>query len=168
MNTLKIDTVKVGVLQTNCYVISQGKKCAIIDPGDEYSKIKKIIGDKKVCFVLLTHHHFDHVGALKYFNKIYDYYNLEEERYDIDGFCFEVIYTKGHTDDSISFYFKEDNVMFTGDFLFKDGIGRTDLGGNDIDMYESLLKIKNYPSNIKIYPGHGESSFLGGEINRYL
>ena len=58
--------------------------------------------------------------------------------------------------------------MFTGDLLFKDGIGRTDLGGNEIDLYNSLNKIKKYDKDIIIYPGHGEDSILGIEVNKWI
>ena len=53
--------------------------------------------------------------------------------------------------------------MFTGDFLFYHAYGRTDLGGSDSDMRNSLNLIKNYPDEITIYPGHGPISTLGEE-----
>ena len=163
---MKINRVIVGKLETNCYVISKDNNCLVIDPGDEYNKIKEVIGSKKVVGTIITHNHFDHIGALKYFNNIYDYNNLKEGINKIGNFEFEVIYTKGHTDDSISIYFKDYNVMFTGDFIFKDGIGRTDLGGNDLDMINSINKISKYSSDIKVYPGHGEYSYLGKELEK--
>ena len=58
--------------------------------------------------------------------------------------------------------------MFVGDFLFKDGIGRTDLGGNVLDMKKSLLKISKYDKNIDIYPGHGDKSKLGLEVEKWI
>lgn len=126
---MKIDRIVVGSLFTNCYILSIGNNCIVIDPGDDYFKIKSAIGDKKVNGVIITHRHFDHIGALKYFNNIYDKNNLKEGINNIDNFKFEVIYTPGHTDDSICIYFKDNNIMFVGDFIFKNGIGRTDLGG---------------------------------------
>ena len=55
--------------------------------------------------------------------------------------------------------------MFTGDFIFKGTIGRMDLpGGSEKDMMKSLEKIKNYDKNIKIYPGHGEYTYLSNII----
>ena len=163
---MKIDRVIVGQLETNCYVISKDNSCLVIDPGDEYEKIKNYIKEKNVVGTIITHHHFDHVGAINHFNKIYDYSNLKEGINKIDEFIFEVIYTKGHTDDSICIYFKKDNIMFTGDFIFKDGIGRTDLGGNYLDMINSINKISKYNKDIKIYPGHGEYSCLGIELEK--
>ena len=163
-----LNKVVVGYLKTNCYVISKDNECLVIDPGDEYDKIKEVIGNKLIIGTITTHHHFDHIGAINHFNNIYDINNLSEGINNISKFKFEVIYTPGHTFDSICLYFKEDNIMFTGDFLFKDGIGRTDLGGNEIDLYNSLNKIKKYDKDIIIYPGHGEDSILGIEVNKWI
>lgn len=163
---MKIDRVIVGYLKTNCYIISKDNECLVIDPGDEYDNIKEVVGDKKVIGTIVTHHHFDHVGALPFFDNIYD--NLKEGINKIGKFSFEVIYTPGHTNDSICIYFKEDNIIFVGDFIFKDGIGRTDLGGNIIDMKNSLEKLSKYNQDIIIYPGHGDSSILGTEVSKWL
>lgn len=168
---MKIDKIIVGELETNCYILSIDKECLVIDPGDEYNKIKEVIGNKKILGVIITHHHFDHIGALNYFNKnlVLDKNNLEEREYNIGNFNFEVIYTKGHKEDSITIYFRKDKIMFTGDFIFKNAIGRTDLPGGDMaDMLNSLNKIKKYDKNIIIYPGHGESTSLGKEIINYI
>lgn len=165
---MTIDRLVLGSLQTNCYVLTLNNSCIVIDPADNYTKIKEIIKDKKVLGALITHHHFDHVGAIKYFDNIYDINNLKEGINKIDEFIFEIIYTPGHTKDSISIYFKEENIMFTGDFLFKNGIGRTDLGGNIIDMKNSLKRVSKYNKNIVIYPGHGDKSILGIELNKWI
>lgn len=165
---MKIERVIVGDLETNCYILSIDGKCIVIDSGDEYEKIKNKIGDKEVVGVIITHSHFDHIGALNYFDNslILKKENLEEKEYSIDKFKFNVIYTPGHKDDSITIYFKEHNVMFTGDFLFKDTIGRMDLpGGNKKDMINSLNKMKKYNKDIVIYPGHGDKSTLNNLDN---
>ena len=163
-----LNKVVVGYLKTNCYVISKDNECLVIDPGDEYEKIKEVIGNKLIIGTIITHHHFDHIGAINYFDNIYDINNLSEGINNIGIFSFEVIYTPGHTMDSICLYFKEDNKMFTGDFLFKDGIGRTDLGGNEIDLFNSLNKISKYNKDIIIYPGHGSESILGIEVSKWI
>ena len=160
---MKINRVIVGPLETNCYVLEIADKCLIIDPGEEYNKIKEVIGNKEILGVIVTHYHFDHIGALDSFNKslILDKNNLEEKEYNIDNFKFEVIYTPGHKEDCITIYFKEDKIMFTGDFIFKGAIGRTDLeGGNYLDMLNSLNKIDKYDKDIIIYPGHGDKTTL--------
>ena len=163
-----IDRVIVGSLETNCYILSIENDCIVVDPGDEFDKIKEKIGNKNVVGVIVTHNHFDHVGALKYFDNIYDYHNLKEGINNIGEFTFEVIYTPGHTRDSICIYFKEENVMFVGDFIFKNGIGRTDLGGSYIEMINSIKKISTYNKDIIIYPGHGENTKLCIEIEKLI
>ena len=171
---MKIEKIEVGYLQTNCYILIKNNNCLIIDPGDEYDKILSKISKMNVIGILITHHHFDHIGALeeiknKYNCNIYDIYNLEEKEYNINNFVFDVIYTKGHHETSITFYFKDDKVMFTGDFLFKGSIGRTDLDtGNEIEMKKSLGKIKKYPKDITIYPGHGLNTTLEYELNNNM
>ena len=80
------------------------------------------------------------------------------------SFSYEIIKTPGHASDSLTFYFKDEKVMFTGDFLFFHTIGRCDLETSSIeDMKKSLEEIKKYPDDIKIYPGHGRGSVLGEE-----
>ncbi len=173
---MQIKNIKVGSLETNCYILTNGNDCIVIDPGDEYDKIAHEIGNQELKFIIVTHYHFDHIGALEELSKnynapIYDINNLEEKRYQLEGYNFEVIYTPGHKSDSISLYFYEYNFMFTGDFLFRGTIGRTDLEtGSMKEMEDSLLKISKYPDTIKIYPGHGEFSTLGEEKrnNGYL
>lgn len=165
---MKIDYVVVGDLEENCYIISKDNKCLIVDPGDEASKIIEKIGSLEVLGILITHHHFDHVGALneisnKYNVDIYDFNTTEEKEYSIGPFKFTVINNPGHTNDSISFYFKENNFIMVGDFIFKGSIGRCDLGGNENDMKNSINKIKKYQEDIILYPGHGNSTTLNYE-----
>lgn len=166
---MKIKIVPVGSLETNCYIISKNDKCIIIDPGDEAIKIIKEIGNLKPVAIIITHNHFDHIGALEeiknhYQIPTYDINNLEEGEVIIGLFTFEVIYTKGHHDTCITIYFKDDKIMFTGDFLFKDCIGRIDLeNSNYEDMVQSIVKIKKYSDDILVYPGHGELTSLGQE-----
>ena len=165
---LKVEKIEVGYLKENCYILRIGSNAIVIDPGDEFNKIKNAIGDSKVLAILITHNHFDHVGALKelkdyYKVPVYSYDNLEEKEYVIKPFKFKVIKTPGHTIDSVTYYFEKSKIMFVGDFIFKDSIGRCDLEGGDIDtMYKSISKIKTYPDCI-IYPGHGNETSLNLE-----
>lgn len=173
---MKVKKINVGYLQTNCYILIKDDNCLIIDPGDEPEKIINEVGNLNVIGIIVTHHHFDHIGALsviknKYNVLIYDINNLEEKQYNINGFIFDVIYTKGHHETCITIYFKSEKIMFTGDFLFKESIGRTDLEtGSEKEMVISLNKIKKYPKDITIYPGHGNISTLEHEFiyNNYL
>ncbi len=60
---MRIDTLHVSVVQTNCYIISNDTEAMIIDPGDDAERILRAVGEKKVKYVLLTHSHFDHIMA---------------------------------------------------------------------------------------------------------
>lgn len=163
-----INRVITGYLEENCYIVTKDNNCIIIDPGDDIELILEKIKNYNLIGILITHYHEDHIGALKdLLNykkvKIYDY-KLNEDEYKIDNIKFDIIKVPGHTKDSVIFYFKDINSMFTGDFLFKESIGRCDLGGNIKDMKDSINKIKKYDKSIIIYPGHGDSSNLEHEF----
>ena len=167
---MDIKTVVTGYLDENCYILIKNGTCLIVDPGDDYQKIKEEIGENKVLGVLITHSHFDHIGALRNFLvkrsiKIFKKSNLiENKEYQIGDFNFEVVYTPGHSKDSVTFYFKEENIMFIGDFVFKESIGRTDLpGGSDEEMKNSIQKLIAYEDNIELYPGHYDKTTIGYE-----
>ena len=171
---MNIEIVKVGELRCNCYLISNGGKVLVIDPGDDSDKIIDKIGDRKVVGIIITHHHFDHDGAVseivsKYGCKAYDRYNLSEGENKISDFNFSVIYTPGHKEDLITIYFDKEKWMFCGDFIFKDTIGRCDLpGSNLLDMKKSIDKIKKYDRDITLYPGHGDKTSLGYEMDNNI
>ncbi len=156
---MQIKKLVLGELATNCYLIIKDNKCLIIDPADGASKIIEATKNYQVESILVTHHHFDHIGALK---TLEDYYHLKHNNHQ-NSFDYEVIATPGHTKDCLTFYFKNEKIMFTGDFLFYHSYGRVDLGGNAYDMANSLNLIKKYPDDIIIYPGHGPISSLREE-----
>lgn len=166
---MKIEKVETGYLRENCYVITINDECLIVDPGDDFIKIKELVGNKKVLAILITHYHFDHVGALEdaktFYNvKVIDYKSNNHQK--IGPFEFEIISTPGHKEDSVTYYFKDEKIMFVGDFIFEGTIGRCDLDGGDFNkMLESLKMIKNYDTNITLYPGHGNATTLKNELN---
>ena len=158
---MNIEIVKVGLLQTNCYILSKNNNVLIIDPGDEYNKIMDKVNGRNIVGVLITHSHFDHIGCIDLFNKnlVYDYNNLNIGINTIGDFTFEVIHNPGHKEDSISFYFDKEKALFCGDFVFLESIGRTDLeGGSMEDMLKSIKDTKRYSDDVIIYPGHGQST----------
>ena len=64
---MEIKSVVTGYLDENCYILIKNGTCLIVDPGDDFPKIKAEVGDNKVLGVLITHSHFDHIGALRNF-----------------------------------------------------------------------------------------------------
>lgn len=84
---------------------------------------------------------------------------------------FKVIHTPGHSKGGVVYHCAEENVAFTGDTLFRNGIGRTDLpGGNMFQIIQSLRKLTQLPDNTTVYPGHGSKTTIGYELatNPYL
>lgn len=168
----------VGKLRTNCYIVYEDGKCLIIDPGAEENNIIKQIEKLKLepVGILLTHNHFDHATYADSLSSLYkvpvfDYKNLFEGTKKLGPFEFETIYTPGHSNTCVTFYFKNYDLMFSGDFLFYETIGRVDLpGSSHTDMIQSLEKIKKYDDDIDVYPGHGKPTTLGHEkkYNEYL
>lgn len=89
---------------------------------------------------------------------------FDKEEVKETSFCkYKVIHTPGHSKGSICILI--DDILFSGDTVFKYSIGRTDLpGGNYNELMQSLEKIKKLPKNIIIYPGHGPVTTLKEEL----
>ena len=98
-----------------------------------------------------------YTGALVYLE--------EEEEAGIEECKLRVIFTPGHSPGSISFYNREEKIIFSGDVLFKQGIGRTDLpGGDAATLMRSITeKLFILPDGVTVYAGHGPSTTIGYE-----
>ena len=190
-------TVVTGeIYQENCYIIFDGKDSIIIDPGDDFDLIDNAIAQNKLVprAILLTHGHFDHVGAVKSLKEKYKikvYMNSEDlellsfmriKDFDIDvdikeleeicvgNIKIKCIKTPGHSKGSVCYII--DNFLFSGDTLFAGSIGRCDLpGGSPSVMLNTLSTIVvKLDDKFKVLPGHGEKSTIAGEksSNLYL
>ena len=82
---------------------------------------------------------------------------------EVNGFT--VWHTPGHTEGSVCYYRKENDILFSGDTLFRRSRGRTDLlGGNEEKLIKSLKRLITLPKETKVYPGHGANTTIGEEI----
>lgn len=176
--------IPVGDMENFSYIIgdSKTKEAAVVDPGWEHKKIltqaKK--QNLKIKKILLTHAHFDHITDLPKIEQKTkaEIYIHEVEPFDLNlkttklkdnqiielgKLKIKVIHTPGHTPGSVCFLV--DNKLITGDTLFVDAVGRTDLpGGNPEQLQISLEKLSKLPDRTEIYPGHlynGEKSTIG-------
>lgn len=168
----------------NCLIIDLGGDFSVIDGVLKAEKLTPLA-------VLLTHSHFDHVCGIKsardkgvqvYISQndaknlesangtlstfvgvnyapVFDYQLLDEKTYLFGDILVEVIYTPGHTSGSV--VYKIDDLLFTGDTVFKGTVGRTDLpSGSYFDIKKSvnrlIARLLNGNTNYKIYPGHGD------------
>ena len=185
---IKIYCMPLGAYQTNCYLVhnTASQKCVVIDPGYEAHTImdKADALGLDVEAILLTHGHFDHVGAVRDLAattgcKVYIrpeettmppqltggplYYTDEYPAHGqltVADINFTVVPTPGHTPGSVCLL--AENAMFSGDTLFAGGgFGRTDLPGGDFRTLEqSLIKIITHENSCIFYPGHGEPTEL--------
>ena len=159
---MRVELIKVGALKTNCYFVINDNKCIIIDPGAEALKIINFVITNSFTPVgyLITHTHFDHIEAL---DEVKSKFNINLMKAN-DLFKYEIIETPGHKEDCLSFYFKEEGIIFTGDTLFKGTVGRTDLlGGCHETTLKTIEKLKKFPNETIVYPGHGDSTTIGYE-----
>ena len=187
---LNIQTLPLGELQANCYVLwGADPACvAVIDPGDGVFALERALRGKTVAGVLITHAHFDHIlglpalaGAPVYVHgqdaaaMTDDALNCcrlvgarahvpatrtvaEGDVISLAGLDFTVLHTPGHTPGSVCYLCGEH--LFTGDTLFVNGCGRTDLpGGSQSALSASLRRLMGL-RGLRIHPGHGESGVL--------
>ncbi len=99
------------------------------------------------------------------YTMIPDGYLKDGEILTFTGFSIKVIHTPGHTIGSICYYLEEENALFSGDTLFHETVGRTDLATGSMEMIMDSIKHKLFvlPEETKVYPGHGYESSIGHE-----
>lgn len=81
---------------------------------------------------------------------------------DFESMTLKVLYTPGHSLGGISIYIDSEKALFSGDAIFSNGIGRTDLQDSNIDQLQNSIEKKLLPldENVKVFPGHGPSFYL--------
>jgi len=197
---MKIHTLVVGRLQTNCYILESEGHALIVDPGDEPERILRFIKDLSATptRIVATHTHFDHVLGVDAVRKAtttpfwihaddlpmlqsiqsrvrqfmgfevppppkVDGYFKDGDSLTVGDETIRVLHTPGHSPGSISLC--GNGYVLTGDALFNQSIGRTDLPGGDLNtlihsIREKLFKLDD---DTTVYPGHGPESTIGDE-----
>lgn len=87
------------------------------------------------------------------------------QTFTMAGFSVEVIHTPGHTKGSVCYYFPEEKLLVSGDTLFQESVGRTDLPtGNTGQIVESVRRlIQTLPEDVDVLPGHASATTIGHE-----
>ena len=165
---MRIKTLPLGHLETNCYIVTDENtlECAVVDPGDESNTILNYLEDNhlKLREIFLTHGHFDHTGAVetlleetgarvwlhekeaantrsehyRFFAPDNAMYYGEGDRITVGSLTFLVMETPGHSPGSVTLMCGP--ALFTGDTLFRDSAGRTDLPGGDMETEMASLR----------------------------
>ena len=198
----QIITLPLGPIQTNCYLVAdpEARAAVVIDPGDVAGRILDVLkrNDWAVQYVLLTHAHFDHIGAVAEIMAAtraplaihpgelpllrakggallfgLDIPAAPEPDVHLEpgqvlacgALTFEVLFVPGHTPGHVAFYCPQAGAVFSGDVLFQDGIGRTDLPGGDYATLMRSIKDVLYqlPAETVVYSGHGPATTLAAE-----
>ncbi len=205
MNNLQCNFIVVGPVATNCYFLTDKntKDTVIIDPGDDFMAIDRMVSKKElnVVAVFLTHGHFDHIGAVeetrnKYGVKVYasenekevlfqpeynlsrgfmptdDNISIKADIWLADNEIIELLNTKikcistpGHTVGGMCYYIEDEKVLFSGDTLFRESIGRTDFPGGSFGQLKKSVcdKLFLLPDDTEVYTGHGIPTSIGFE-----
>ena len=189
---MQVKMLTVGPIGTNCYILEDAKKAAVIDPGDEAGRILAELkkSNAQVEYILLTHGHYDHTTGVPELHralphaKIYIHkadangagsrlyplasqvdgllYYGEGDSLPLGGLTIEVLHTPGHSPGSV--VLKVADVLFTGDTLFAGDCGRTDLrGGSWEEILRSLGRLGRLEGNYHVLPGHMDTSTLDRE-----
>lgn len=185
----------LGQFRTNCYLLKKEGHVVIIDPASRMDKIIDYIHENEIVdAILLTHGHFDHIGAVdklkaRYHCDVYLHPNDDElarnEKYNSLAHFHGSIHcpTKAFYEGTMqigpfdfeiveapghtagSVLIRYENHLFTGDVLFKCSIGRTDLySGNASAMKNTLKLFSTMDESYLVYPGHEELTTLKEEF----
>ncbi|MCT1798672.1 MBL fold metallo-hydrolase [Aerococcus viridans] len=190
---MRVYQLTVGPIQEHPYfIVKDNKDTLIIDPGDQAETIEELIAENQLnpVAILLTHAHFDHIGAVEDIRERYNidvwqhiieadwlkdkqtripktrtrYWN-KMGQHSIAGFTFKTAHVPGHSPGSVVYIFEEDGFVVAGDTLFKGTIGRTDLDHGDQDALISGIKrhLLTLPDETQVLPGHGGITTIGQE-----
>ena len=150
------------------WVMQSGSDISVIDPGDALPVLEHIKkNDLNLVDILLTHHHFDHVGGTlqlkkQISGKVYgpfgdiegvDVHVAEKDKVETLDYEFSVLETPGHTLDHIAFVDKQKKLVFCGDTLFSAGCGRV-FEGTFEQMHNSIQKLNRLDPETIIYCAH--------------
>lgn len=175
---LQIHTFYFNPYRECTYILyEEGKKDAIIIDCGAYSereeeRLQTFLAKNTLTPAahLITHAHPDHICGAEFVEKTYGILpqiQLPEGRLNLPAFPelhIEVIATPGHKEDCVCFYLPDEGILFSGDTLFQESIGRTDLPGGDMStLIRSLKRLQELPEKTVVYPGHGYTTTIEHE-----
>jgi glyoxylase-like metal-dependent hydrolase (beta-lactamase superfamily II) len=174
----------VGPVDNNVYVVRCRRTgvAALIDAANEHERLLEVVTTLGVAFVLETHGHWDHIGAVEHVREAgidvwvraedadmlpgYDHLLEDDDVHAVGDLRLRTIHTPGHTPGSICFSLVGTPVLFSGDTLFPGGPGATSFEGGDFPTIITSIEerlFRPYDSDTIVWPGHGAATTLGVE-----
>ena len=175
---------------------AEAPEAAVVDPGGEPAALLRLLAGRgqSTAAILVTHADVDHIAGVAELARLtgaevwipageaealrrgttrhgsavapHDPEHLvhDGDRVEAAGIAFEVIGVPGHSADHVAF--AADGVLFSGDLLFRDSVGRVDFPGGDWDtLLRSIGRLlERFGPGATVYPGHGEPTTLGREL----
>lgn len=173
---MKIAQIPVGSMLNFSYIVYDEKNSigTIIDPSWDLEKLLVFLEKNNITakYIINTHTHFDHILGNDHISEITKAKIIQHEKstqkkgrsvvdhenISIGELNLEVLYTPGHSEDSICLIVNKESII-TGDTLFVGNCGRVDLpGSNPEKMYDSLSRVANLDDSLVVYPGHNYGS----------
>lgn len=180
----------LGHSSSNTYIWCKKGSCLLIDPSDHLNEIVETLKAYTLQGIVLTHAHADHMHLLHHFDvPIYlhkeDFQLLKQPAHigyrhgfpyplknlsivempktiQLEDITIQIIHTPGHSPGSVCLYAQD--ILISGDTLFRESIGRTDLYlASEIKMKQSIQQLMTLPNLTKVYPGHGTATTIRHE-----
>ncbi len=185
-NNIKITRLELGPWSTNTYTVVclETGNSVLIDAPANAKAIIRNLKNTSLKYILLTHNHMDHIGALRELRSgmgvplaahpadSFGLHSPPEILLNNGDFVFfgkvkiEVLHTPGHTPGSLCF--KIGKHLISGDTIFPGGPGRTNSPADFKQIVKSIVdKIFVLPDDTEIYPGHGDSAVLKKERDEF-
>ena len=204
---MRIAGFAAGPFQTNCYVVSNGDRAFVIDPGlGAHEAVSQLVQEQGLTVeaVVLTHGHIDHIrdaaafgvetfihpadafmllrgeGVSEQARQLYDASAMppidnptpleDGQALQVAGVELRVVHAPGHSPGCVMLV--ADDVVFSGDVLFRGSIGRTDLPDSDPEQMRQSLRgpVWDLADELQVLPGHGPATTVVQEraTNPYL
>ena len=204
---MRIAGFAAGPFQTNCYVVSNGDRAFVIDPGlGAHEAVSQMAQEQELTVeaVVLTHGHIDHIrdaaafgvetfihpadafmllrgeGVSEQARQLYDASAMppidnptpleDGQTLTVAGVDLRIVHAPGHSPGCVMLV--ADDVVFSGDVLFRGSIGRTDLPDSDPEQMRQSLRdpVWDLSDELQVLPGHGPATTVAQEraTNPYL